>query len=251
MMFAPFSTNTERLRIGSLSANAEEVYPIPRSINRQPTSSSFDVVNDWREFNYTYDMTAYSSPDWGSFRLSYGCSDNYGTDFDIWFTIKVSGGTSDGRIIYDSGWVNGAVSNAAFNPFAARYNSITLYFRIRYPDGVGTNPPARNMFTGCFYTISFNEVGTVAPTTTALPPSWTADTTASVQTTVTLPDVSTIATTDISSKYDAYSPINLVWFENTLASFGIITGWLVSDLPWIMLLVCWFLICSIVYWLLK
>lgn len=243
--------NVERSRNGSLTAKADEVFPIPRSINRQPTSSSFDVVNDWREFSYSYDMTSYSSPDWGSFRLSYGCSDNYGTDFDIWFTIKVSGGTSDGRIIYDSGWVNGAVSNAAFNPFAARYNSIVLYFRIRYPDGLGTNPPARNMFTGCFYTISFNEVGTVAPTTTALPPSWTADTTASIATTATLPTVSTIATTDISSKYDGYSPINLLWFENTLSSFGIITGWIVSDLPWIMLLICWFLICSIVYWLLK
>lgn len=70
---------------------ADEVYSYPRYINRQPLANSFSIVNDWREFSYTYDMTQYDNVDWGSFKLTYGAVDNYGEDFDIWFTIKVSG----------------------------------------------------------------------------------------------------------------------------------------------------------------
>lgn len=76
-----------------------------------------------------------------------------------------------------------------FNPFPARYNSISIYFRVRYGTGSqGSNPPALSMWTGAYYTISFSQIVTQTQPvpTTAIPSYWQGTET---QTTVTIPDI--------------------------------------------------------------
>lgn len=241
------------------NAYADEVYSYPRYLNRQPLANSFSIVNDWREFTYTYDMTSYQNVDWGSFKLTYGATDNYGEDFDIWFTIKVTGGTSDGRIIYDSGWVKSSVDNVPFNPFPARYNSITIYFRVRYgSNSQSPNPPALSMWTGGYYTISFSEIVTQTQPaqTTAIPSYWAGTET---QTTATMPDV-VFKQEDFDDSVNYASDISediQEWFATTFGildsgeSLVVVINYIQEKFPYIYAITAFSLLTAVAVWCIK
>lgn len=177
MMFVLSLTSVGVLLLGSpcLSSSAVIDYSLPYQrvgavISGRSTSSSMTIVNDWRQIAPQRSIP--SDVDVSSFNVSVSATDNYGTDFAVWVTIK----DSANRTVYDSGWNVGGLNNESF-AIQSDVSTLQLFMRIRYLDGQGTNPPPTNMFTSVQWQINFVQYVQTSEAT-ALPPDWTVSTTA-------------------------------------------------------------------------
>lgn len=221
---------------------------VPNYLRLMGAASTFTVENDWIQTSAYRTFTG--EVDISSVRVSAVGSDNYGTKYEKWLSIYINGGQYSGRLIYDSGWTTDDIDDSVL-AFSSDVTSVRIVYRLRYADSTA-NPPNVNYLNNATVIIYYNSFEQIPADTTAIPNGWTVDTTVSQSTYSTYPTVTTtISPDDVGELVDAYSPINLVWFTEQLGIFGIVTGWIVSDLPWVLVLICWFLICSIIYWLLK
>lgn len=251
-MFVPCLTNAAGSQI---SANAAIDYSLPYNVETRSfvtiaSSNNVSLENDWYQiYNYRTLPSNYQST---SFFVNVYGVDNYGVPYDIWVSVYAGNAPYNGRLLYDSGWRSGgSISDDNFT-VPEGLGFLRVYLRFRYNDS-SNNPPDLTYLNNVTMNLSYNVLTQITDTsTTAIPNGWTVDTTVSQSTYATYPTVTTtISPDDVGNLVDSYSPINLVWFTEQLGIFGIVTGWIVSDLPWVLVLICWFLICSIIYWLLK
>lgn len=129
------------------------------------------VQNNWRQVTSYRNMPA--DADLSSFRLSAYATNNYGTDFDIWFTIIAE---DTGETIYNSGWKSSPIINEPVYMYRT-YSRVRCVMRIRYNDSSGyTNPPADAEFSGVNWVVNYDYY--VNYSDDNMPESWLATTTA-------------------------------------------------------------------------
>lgn len=143
--------------------------------NVVPAANMSTVQNNWRQVTSYRNMPA--DVDLSSFRLSAYATNNYGEDFDIWFTVIAE---DTGETIYNSGWKSSPIVNEPVYMYRT-YSQVRCVMRIRYNDNSGyTNPPANAEFSGVNWVINYDYY--VNYSDNNLPPEW------SVNTTSTTPD---------------------------------------------------------------
>lgn len=133
------------------------------------------VQNNWRQVSSYRNMPA--DVDLASFRLSAYAANNYGNDFDIWFTIIAE---DTGETIYNSGWKSSPIINEPVYMYRT-YSRVRCVMRIRYSqellDAGYTNPPSNAEFTGVNWVINYDYYVNYSDNDN--PPGWNVTTTAS------------------------------------------------------------------------
>ena len=139
--------------------------------NVVPADNMSTVQNNWRQVTSYRNMPA--DADLSSFRLSAYATNNYGTDFDIWFTVIAD---DTGETIYNSGWKSSPIINEPVYMYRT-YSRVRCVMRIRYNDNSGyTNPPSNAEFSGVNWVINYDYY--VNYSDDNLPDGWAAITTA-------------------------------------------------------------------------
>lgn len=170
--------------------------PVQYQSQQWRSHSTGSVENNWRQFSFSRTLSTSSQYDWSSFRVSAYAVDLYGNPLEIWLTLIVDGGNSDGQVLYNRAWSTEPINQQSFTPYAAYGVNVRCYMRFRYPDGGGTNPPTSAEISNARVTIDYLEaVNYSQPQTTAIPSDWTVSTT---QTTETTPIVTTTQYFDMS-----------------------------------------------------
>jgi hypothetical protein len=179
MMFVLSSMSVGALLLGSpcLSSSAAVDYSKPVQklsyywANVVSADNMSTVQNNWRQVTSYRNMPA--DADLSSFRLSAYATNNYGTDFDIWFTVIAD---DTGETIYNSGWKSSPIINEPVYMYRT-YSRVRCVMRIRYNDSSGySNPPSNAEFSGVNWVINYDYY--VNYSDDNFPDGWTATTTA-------------------------------------------------------------------------
>lgn len=170
--------------------------------NVVPADNMSTVQNNWRQVTSYRNMPA--DADLSSFRLSAYATNNYGVDFDIWFTIIAE---DTGETIYNSGWKSSPIINEPVYMYRT-YSRVRCVMRIRYNDESGySNPPSSAEFSGVNWVVNYDYY--VNYSDDNMPESWLSTTTAEtptiIDTSTTVVEVPEALTTTLApSKVDEY-----------------------------------------------
>lgn len=234
-----------------MTANAADYSEPVQTITREKRAAfTGSVVNDWRE--YTWSTPCPDNVVEGSATFSAYAVDNYGTNFDVWVTIFATGGGGNDSKIFDYGWSNVAPNNLTFPITAASGRNVRVIFRFRYNDST-QNPPASNMYTAARFWITWQEpVNYAQPQTTALPDSWTNDTTQTVASSATYPTTTIYDLDNVGTDIASFDPYSTIYqLPATWLSFQDVLGKLTEKMPWVIAVIGFTLVCSVLWWLLK
>lgn len=161
-----------------ISANAAIDYTKPyQTVHAQMSASrfpsEFSTSGDYRFRSEIRTIQADSVP--GTFRLNASATDNWGQPLEIWFTVL---NESTGQYLYDSGWTLSPIVSEAVQVTAST-TTLRTYFRVRYPEGKGTNPIGNSYFSGAEWSITYDRL---VQTESTIPDSWLVTTTADMPT---------------------------------------------------------------------
>lgn len=112
---------------------------------------------------------------YGSFKLNASASDNWGEPLEIWFTVL---NETTGQYLYDSGWTLSPIVNEAVQ-VTNNVTTLRTYFRIRYPEGKGTNPITNSYFSGAEWSITYDRLVQIEQQT-EIPEYWYGTTTVTI-----------------------------------------------------------------------
>lgn len=231
-----------------ISANAAVDYSKPVQklsyywANVVPSDNMSTVQNNWRQVTSYRNMPA--DADLSSFRLSAYATNNYGTDFDIWFTIIAE---DTGETIYNSGWKTSPIINEPVYIYRT-YSRVRCVMRIRYNDDSGyTNPPANAEFSGVNWVINYDYY--VNYSDNNIPDNWLGTDTQPTMSAATLP-IDTTTVTIAPSEIEQFNPFEIQGFPSSWTGFVTYLTYVLDEMPWIPILIGFFGLCSILWWLL-
>lgn len=182
MMCVPCLMNVEKSNSGLKVQAIDYSEPVQTITKEARAAFTGNIVNDWREYQWIREAPTNAIE--GSATISAYAVDYYGTNFEVWCSIYATGGGQSDSKIFDYGWSTQSMNDMTFPITAVAGRSIKVIFRYRYADNVNPNPPSSGMSGAMRFWITWEEpVNYSSPQTTALPNSWTVDTTAT-QTTI-------------------------------------------------------------------
>lgn len=233
---------TEKLQI---SANAVIDYSKPyQTVHTQMSASrfpsEFSTSGDYRFRSEIRTIQVDSV--YGSFRLNASASDNWGQPLEIWFTVL---NESTGQYLYDSGWTLSPIVNEAVQVTSSTA-TLRTYFRIRYPEGKGTNPIGNSYFSGAEWSITYDRL---VQTEDTIPSYWLGTDTQPTMSAATLP-IDTTTVTIAPSEIEQFNPFEIQGFPSSWSGFVTYLTIVLDEMPWIPILIGFFGLCSILWWLL-
>lgn len=234
-----------------LTANSADYSEPVQTITRERRASFVgSVVNDWREYQWT--TAAPSDVVEGSATISAYAVDYYGTNFETWVSIYATGGGQSDSKIFDYGWTTQPLNDMTFPITASSGRTIKVIFRYRYSDSA-QNPPASNMSGAMRFWITWEEpVNYSQPQTTALPDSWLNDTTQTAASSATYPTTTIYDLDNVGTDIASFDPYSTIYqLPASWLSFQEILGKLTEKMPWVIAVIGFTLVCSVLWWLLK
>ena len=239
----------------TLTAKAVVDYSEPVQYIQREARASFtggEIVNDWRQ--YTWTRTAPSDAVNGTLTFSDYAVDYYGENFEVWVSIYLTGGGQSDSKIFDRGWTTETMSNISIPTVVTSGRDFRVIFRWRYsPDSQQSNPPSNSMYGGIRFWLNWDEAVNYNPTeTTALPDSWLQDTTQTSATSATYPTTTIYDLDNIGTDIASYDPFSSIYqVPATWLSFQAVLGKVTSYIPWVITVIGFTMVCSILWWLLK